>query len=306
MKRIFLLFALLLSACTQEIPADFPTDFPTFAYPAETATVEPSAAPTETMPAPATMEPAAPLPTPTLVTFPPPAPLPNVPLSMIAIGDGLTLGEGDNTFRGYPGRLLELVSQVRPGSTMTNFGQAGWDSGTVIRGAQGLFGQLSRAVSEVNAAVSQGRGAVVFVWVGSTDLWNLYESDGDVSREQEERDVQNFSDNLNIILYELRNAGAEVIVALLDDQSRRPAATRGDVFPGITPDEAARMSAQVQRYNAVILQKAEQYGALTVDFYSTDIFVSPATLSNDGYHPNRIGYDLIAQEWYDVLSLLFD
>jgi lysophospholipase L1-like esterase len=306
MKRIFLLFALTLVACTQEIPSDFPTDFPTFAYPAATDTAEPVTEPMQTPTMAATVEQATPMPIPTLVTFPPPSSLPNVPISMIAIGEDLTLGIGDETFRGYPGRLLELVNQVRSDSTVTNFGQSGWRSGTLIRGDQGLPGQLSRAVSEVNAAVSQGRGAVVFVWTGENDLWYLYEPDGDTGREQEEQDLQNFTNNLNAILYELRNAGAEVIIALLDDQSKRPFATRGEVFPGITPDELERMSAQVQRYNAVILQKAEQYGALTVDFYSADIFTNPAHLSSDGFHPNRIGYDLIAEQWYEVLSLLFD
>jgi lysophospholipase L1-like esterase len=303
MKRIILLFALMLIACTQEIPSDFPTNFPTFAYPVATSTVKPSAGPTETATVTAS---ATPAPTPTLVTFPPPSALPDVPISMIAIGDSLTYGEGDDTFRGYPGRLLELVSQVRPNSTVTNFGQSGWNSDALIRGDQGLPGQLSRAVSEVNAAVSQGRGAVVFVWIGSNDLWYLYEFGGDVDDEQEAQDARNFSDNLGTILFELRSAGAEVIIALLDDQSKRPVALRGEAFPEITPAELERMSLHVQRYNEIIMDKAEQYGALTVDFYSTDIFTNPAILSDDGNHPNRIGYDLLAQEWYEVLSLLFD
>lgn len=307
MKRILLMLLFALTACTQEIPADIPTEFPTFAYPSPspaqpaiefTQTLQPTLAAEQTLPGPA--------PTPTPVVFPPPAPLPNVALSLIAIGDGLTFGEGDDTFRGYPGRLLELVVQTRPDSTLANFGQSGWSSGAVIRGAAGLPGQLSRAVAETQAAVAQGRGVAALVWLGSQDLWDLYNSSASVDSALEERNLQTFTDHLDLILYELRSAGAEVLLALLDDQSKRPGAASGGAFPGITPEELQRMSVQVQRYNAVILQKAEQYGVLVVDFYSTDIFANPANLAADGVHPNRRGYDRIAQQWYEVLSLLFD
>src|SRR6185436_2511989 len=112
--------------------------------------------------------------------------------------------------------------------------------------------------------------------------------------------------NMDVILGQLRAAGAQVIVALLDDQSKRPVALRGEAFPDITPDELDRMSQQVRRYNEIIAEKSAQHGALTVDFYSTDIFTNPATLYDDGNHPNTAGYDLIAQKWFDVLRLVFN
>jgi lysophospholipase L1-like esterase len=62
------------------------------------------------------------------------------------------------------------------------------------------------------------------------------------------------------------------------------------------------MSAQVMRYNDVIVQKAAKNGALTVDFYSTDIFTNPATLYDDGNHPNSAGYDIVAQKWFEVMN----
>lgn len=97
-----------------------------------------------------------------------------------------------------------------------------------------------------------------------------------------------------------------MIVALLDDQSKRPVALKGQAFTSITPDELKRMSLQATRYNQIISEKAAQYGALTVDFYSTDIFTNPITLYEDGNHPNAAGYDIIAQKWFDVLSALLN
>jgi lysophospholipase L1-like esterase len=198
--------------------------------------------------------------------------------------------------------VLEMVNAVRPGSSITNFGQSGWSSDALINGDQGLPGQLTRAVSEVQSAEGQGRGSVVFVWIGSNDLWYLYEYSGDVNDDAEAQDLQRFSSNMDVILADLRMAGAQVIVALLDDQSKRPVAIRGEAFTSITKDELNRMSVQVQRYNEVISQKAAEYGALTVDFYATDIFTKRATLYDDGNHPNQAGYDIIAQMWFEVLS----
>jgi lysophospholipase L1-like esterase len=143
------------------------------------------------------------------------------------------------------------------------------------------------------------------VWIGSNDLWYLYEY-GDGSDENDRLDAQRFSANMDTILSQLRGAGAQVIIALLDDQSKRPVAIQGEAFTATTPDELNRMSVQVVRYNKIITEKAAQYGALTVDFYLTDIFTNPATLYDDGNHPNSAGYDIVAQKWFAVLTGLLN
>lgn len=295
MKRIYILTALFLSACLQEIPANW-TPGPTVELALPTYVTETS------VPTPAPLIPTV---TPTIVYLPP-ATLPAGPISMIAVGDSLTQGDGDETGRGYPGRIIELVNAIRPGSTITNFGQSGWSSDALIAGDQGYLGQIHRAVDEIRSANEQGRASVVFVWVGSNDLWYLYEYGGDVNSEMEAQDIQRFSENLDTILSELRVAGAQVIIALLDDQSKRPVAQKGEAYTSITVEELDRMSFQVQRYNEVITKKADRYGALTVDFYSTTIFTDPATLYDDGNHPNQAGYDIITQMWFEVLSLILE
>ena len=37
-------------------------------------------------------------------------------------------------------------------------------------------------------------------------------------------------------------------------------------------------------------------------FYATTIFADPATLSDDGNHPNGAGYDVIAALWAAALA----
>lgn len=233
-----------------------------------------------------------------------PETLPAGPISLIAIGDSLTEGDTDETGIGYTGRVLDDVLQRHPDSTMLNMGKSGWNSDALIQGDQGLDGQLPRAVAETQTAISEGRSAIVFVWIGSNDLWYLYEFGGDVTDEQEQQDLEHFASNMDLILGQLRGAGAQVIVALLDDQAKRPIALKGEAFPEVPPAELARMSVQVQRYNNVIIEKAAEYGALTVDFYNTDIFTDPNLLYYDGNHPNTAGYERIAEIWLRGLEAL--
>jgi lysophospholipase L1-like esterase len=287
MKRIVLILAILITACSQEIPL---TDAPYAAV--------------ETMPAtqpPLVDETSVPN-----ISFPPASALPPGPVTLVALGDSLTQGDGDDTGRGYTGRLLDMINEIRPGSSLSNLGQSGWNSDALINGDQGIAGQLGRAVDELNTAKSQGRAAVALIWIGSNDLWYLYEYGGDGSDEGDSQDAVHFAGNMDLILTSLRSTGAQVLIALLDDQSKRPVALKGEAFTSITADELGRMSLQASRYNEIISEKAAQYGALTVDFYSTDIFTNPATLYDDGNHPNSAGYDIVSQKWFDVLSALLN
>jgi len=281
-KRIFLFLVIFLTACQQEILTDAALPAMTSVYPTNTP---------QSTPIPAT---------PTSL-FPAPTTLPEGAINIITIGDDLTHGEGDTLGRGYPGRLIELARQIRPGSAIANFGQTGWNSEDLIHGRGNFSSQLLRAVNEVKSVTAQDRSAVVLVWVGGNDLWELYTGTDVVTAEDEERDALRFEENIRIILFELRNAGAEVIIARLDDQSKRPAHTRHNIYPDITAAELKRMSAQVLRYNEIISTKAESYNTLTVDFYGSEIFIQDETLSEDGYHPNSAGYDLIYKEWYKIL-----
>jgi lysophospholipase L1-like esterase len=283
MKKLGLIVVLFLLGCNAQIPTPLATE-------SAQATFESSQA---TQP-PAVVEPS-------MHTI---SSLPVGPLTMVALGDSLTQGDGDDSGLGYPGRLLALVNAVRPDSTMTNLGQSGWNSDALINGDQGLESQLDRAVQELQVATSQGRAAVAFVWIGSNDLWYLYEYGGDINDEGNEQDILHFAGNMDLIISRLRETGAAVFVALLDDQSQRPVALKGEAFTSVTQDELGQMSIQAQRYNEILNEKSAQYGAMTVDFYHTDIFTNPATLYDDGNHPNPAGYEIIAQKWFEALSPL--
>lgn len=296
MKRFLPVLLILLTSCRQEINSNVNTLAVTLPPP-EISVVPTDAIEMEPTPtiAPATATP---------VSFPLPDELPAGSISMIAMGDSLTVGVGDELSGGYVNRLLTKLISIRPDVTVTNFAQPDWDSGLIITGVDGRLGQLQLAVDVVKVSQSHDRSTLALLWTGNYDIWKLYSSSAEVTAEMEQQDVQRFAANLTQMLSVLRGEGAYVVVATIDDQSKRPAAVSGEAFPDITPDEYIKMTAQVQRYNAVIATAADQYGVYTVDFFNTTIFSDPVTISSDGLHPNSAGYELIAEKWYEVLAPL--
>ena len=251
---------------------------------------EPSSAPVSTEPAstgPASTAVAAP-------TLPPGA------LAIAALGDSLTAGDCDDSgLGGYPGRLQTLVAGHRPGSRIVNLGRSGWASADLINGVNGEASQLTRAIAAHPAAA--------LVWIGSNDLWNLYEYGPEpMTAAAEQADLSAYEDNIDKIVSRLTGAGAVVFVALLDDQSKRPVVAHPNptepAFPGTTAADLVRMAAHINAYNDIIRRKAAQYAATTVDFYDTTIFTDAATHCGDGNHPNNAGYDLVARIWFAALE----
>lgn len=277
-KCIYLCLVLVLAACA----------------PIENSTPIPLEVPLEVV-----EEEASSLPVPSLASSA--NPLSQGPLGIVALGDSLTQGDGDDSGLGYPGRLLERINQIRPGSILVNLGQSGWSSDALINGDQGLTGQLPRAADELARLKADGFQTIALVWIGSNDLWYLYEYGGEVTDEGDLQDADRFKVNMQLVVGQLTAEGATVVLALLDDQSKRPVALRGEAFVSITADELSRMSAQVTRYNQILTEIALANRALTVDFTSTDIFTNSTTLADDGNHPNSSGYDTIAEKWYEAL-----
>lgn len=225
-------------------------------------------------------------------------------MTLVTLGDSLTQGDGDEAGGGYPPRLLKRLRTVYPGSTLKNLGQSGWTSDDLINT------QLKPAVAALKAAPA-GNAKVAIVWIGSNDLFGLYNYVCDEEYRNnfaacEPEGLRIFSDNIEKILAALKATGARLYIALLDDQSKRPVMTnptmRRDSFDKITADDVPRMSVQTKKYNNVIRKLAADYGATTVDFFNTTIFENKTTLSEDGNHPNGAGYDAISRIWYQAIS----
>lgn len=223
--------------------------------------------------------------------------IPPGPVKFVGLGDSLTQGEGD-TFEGggYPGRLIGRLSEVRPGSTVLNLGRSGWTSDDLIRGNEQGSSQLDAAVAE--------RPTVAFVWIGSNDLYLDAKDLGNVPDEKTEAEVvAAYAQNIDTILKALREVGAVLFIALLDDQSKRPW-SKDPNSSGLSEEALARQTRNVTAFNAAIRDLADRYGATVVDFFNTTIFTDPSTLFEDGYHPNPLGYDRVTDIWWAALRPL--
>lgn len=302
--RASLLLILALTACS--IPAE-PSPTAEGIPPAE----EPAAVNEEPAPEgqPATEAPTPGGESPPAEPLPQGQPLPDGPITLVTLGDSLTEGTGDyDRGDGYPGRLIEMLQATRPGSSVFNYGISGWNTDMLIHGEGDLPSQLQQGLADIRRARDAGEPAIALVWIGSNDLWYLYEYGPDpITEEAETYDLENYTRNLTQIVSELHNAGAAVILGLMDDQALRPAVANPasePVLPYTTPDDLQRMSIQLQAYNAVILDLAAQFGAGVVDFYHTDLFTNPDTLADDGIHPNAYGYEVIAGMWLEAIQAL--
>ncbi len=227
------------------------------------------------------------------------------PVSLVTVGDSLTAGDGDSgAGGGYPARLLSMLQADHPGSTLLNLAVSGQTSDD-LRNVQ-----LSPAVAALQDAPS-GNRRLGLVWIGSNDLFGLYNyvCDSEYGNDYNacERDTFGyFSENIDAILSALTATGAEIYIAILDDQSRRPVMTdselRSSIYDQISDQDVTRMSTQVSRYNDEIVQQAGNHGATTVDFFHTTIFEDWDTLDSDGNHPNGAGYDAITAIWYQAVA----
>ncbi len=228
-------------------------------------------------------------------------------ITLVTVGDSLTEGAGDDgsSGGGYPARLLSMLQAAYPGSTLFNLGISGDTTQDLINK------QLSTAVADLNAA-PPGNLKIALVWIGSNDLFGLYNDSvcadyysGNMDT-CEQTEIGNSTNNVNIILNDIQATGATIYIALLDDQSKRPViadpSIRAASFPGITSAEVPRMSTQIVNYNNQIKIYAAAHGASTVDFFNTTIFENSATLSDDGNHPNGAGYDAITQIWHQAIT----
>jgi lysophospholipase L1-like esterase len=124
--------------------------------------------------------------------------------------------------------------------------------------------------------------ALVTVWLAVNDL-------------ADNVPVASYAHDLDLLLTRLRAAlpHARIAVANVPDLT---------LLPHFKSYNMQTLRTQILAYNTVIASSVARHSALLVNLYQSDLAQHPEYISNDGFHPNTIGYTQIAQLFYHVLK----
>lgn len=202
-------------------------------------------------------------------------------LHIVAIGDSLTRGTGDETGKGYVGILLdEIKEKSKQVARLTNLGISGQRSD-----------QLKEQIQQAEVKRQLQSADIILVTMGGNDLFR----GGEGLLEFETADIadieKKFLENMNFIFQQIRASNSEANVFFI-----------GLYNPFIDLEQGKEMSAVVRHWN---YQSAELSAAFPkIVFVPTfDLFELKVNdyLYTDKFHPNTKGYRLIAER---VASLL--
>lgn len=209
---------------------------------------------------------------------PPPAAAPRLALPsgtflVVALGDSLSRGHGDDTGRGYVGDVAALLKKDHPSLRLENLGVDGLES-------SGLVEMLDH--TSVLALLS--RANLVLVSIGGNDLSHAAMGNPLDTPERLTRARELCQKNLDVVLAQIRRRNPDAAVRILALYN-----------PFNLPGGARRLgSGIILEWNAMISSTALAHGALAVPTF--DLFENhPDRLSSDHFHPDEKGYALIAR-----------
>ncbi len=202
-------------------------------------------------------------------------------LTVVAIGDSLTRGTGDETGKGYTGDLLdEIKKRTNKPATLLNLGINGQRSD-----------QLRQQVQQKEVQRQIASADILLITIGGNDLFRSGQGLLDYNTGTIAATEKKYLDNLSVIFQKIRqlNTGANVFVI-------------GLYNPFIELKEGKAMSKIVRRWNYDTAELSANYPKII--FVPTfDLFELKVNdyLYSDKFHPNTKGYRLIAER---VASLL--
>lgn len=202
-------------------------------------------------------------------------------LTIVALGDSLTRGTGDETGKGYVGVLNdEIKEKTKRPVQLTNLGINGQRSD-----------QLRKQVQETEVGRQIEKADMVLVTIGGNDLFRGGQGLVDFEKEDIATIEKKYLDNLKFIFEQIRKNNSEANVFFI-----------GLYNPFIELDQGKEMSKVVRHWNYDSAEVSAAYPKIV--FVPTfDLFELKVNdyLYSDKFHPNSKGYRLIAER---VASLL--
>ncbi|MEH7336792.1 SGNH/GDSL hydrolase family protein [Neobacillus drentensis] len=202
-------------------------------------------------------------------------------LTILALGDSLTRGTGDETGKGYVGVLMdEIKEKTKRPVQLTNLGINGQRSD-----------QLRKQIGEKEVQRQIQKADMVLVTIGGNDLFRGGQGLVDFQAGNIAAIEKKYLDNLKFIFEQIRKSNSKANVFFI-----------GLYNPFIELNQGKEMSKVVRHWN---YDSAEVSAAFPkIVFVPTfDLFELKVNdyLYSDKFHPNSKGYRLIAER---VASLL--
>ena len=194
---------------------------------------------------------------------------------VVALGDSLTRGTGDETGKGYVGTVVDELKEKTQGTVqLTNLGINGQNSD-----------QLREQVQQTEVGRQIQRADLILVTIGGNDLFRGGQGLMEFQAENVEVIEKKYLENLAFIFKQIRKQNQEATVFFV-----------GLYNPFIELEEGEEISKVIRRFN---YQSAEVSAAYEkIIFVPTfDLFELQVNdyLYSDKFHPNTEGYRLIAE-----------
>ncbi|GHH96786.1 SGNH/GDSL hydrolase family protein [Neobacillus kokaensis] len=202
-------------------------------------------------------------------------------LTIVALGDSLTRGTGDETGKGYVGVLVDEIKEKSKKSVqLTNLGINGQRSD-----------QLKKQIQQKEVGRQLQKADVVLVTIGGNDLFRSGEGLMDFQTEDIAAIEKKYLSNLKFIFEQIRKNNKQANVFFV-----------GLYNPFIELDQGKEMSKVIRHWNYDSAEVSAEFPKIV--FVPTfDLFELKVNdyLYSDKFHPNTKGYRLIAER---VASLL--
>ncbi len=202
-------------------------------------------------------------------------------LTVVALGDSLTRGTGDETGKGYVGVLVdEIKEKTKQPVQLTNLGINGQRSD-----------QLKRQIVQTEVGRQLKKADVILVTIGGNDLFRSGQGLMDFQTGDIATIEKKYLNNLKFIFEQIRKQNKEANVFFI-----------GLYNPFINLGQGKEMSKVVRHWNYDSAEVSAEFPKVV--FVPTfDLFELKVNdyLYSDKFHPNTKGYRLIAER---VASLL--
>ena len=222
-------------------------------------------------------------------------PVPDPAVRYICFGDSATAGFPPDTYPAYLEQALVANQGEEPGS-VANQGQVG-DMACLS------YGRLQERIDDT----LYPNAHTVLYWMGGNDLFYfLYERYSQLDLNHgplpgEISEIQAFAECIRHAAGIIRSESLAVIVGTYFQIIPGKPITGIDDPQGLTPEQAVFANQYVDVLNDAILDMAQDEGIPVAPIHLLGVLCGSPDCYHDGMHPKELGYQLVADVWYQAI-----